>query len=134
MLSERDFQISPIVQESVMHNSKALQNLQSLSASLFGISAGILGLESYSGFLFYLFFSLLTSFLIYLVRVAPLSSPKEYKDNKGTGNGLGSGGLVLSGWAEEGKGGGREGEKRRVEGWRWDVGDGRWDVVMCGKT
>ncbi|EDO64926.2 hypothetical protein GE21DRAFT_2560 [Neurospora crassa] len=91
MLSERDFQISPIVQESVMHNSKALQNLQSLSASLFGISAGILGLESYSGFLFYIFFSLLTSFLIYLVRVAPLSSPKGYKDNKGTGNGLGSG-------------------------------------------
>lgn len=72
---------------------QSLQNLQSLSASLFGISAGILGLESYSGFLFYIFFSLLTSFLVYLVRVAPLSSssPKEYKDNKGTGNGLGSG-------------------------------------------
>ncbi|KAL0475773.1 Rab5-interacting protein domain-containing protein [Neurospora intermedia] len=93
MLSERDFQISPIVQESMMHNTKALQNLQSLSASLFGISAGILGLESYSGFLFYIFFSLLTSFLIYLFRVAaaPNSSPKGYKDNKGTGNGLGSG-------------------------------------------
>ncbi|KAK3954877.1 Rab5-interacting protein-domain-containing protein [Pseudoneurospora amorphoporcata] len=94
MLSEKDYQISPIVQESVMHNTKSLQNLQSLSASLFGISAGILGLESYSGFLFYIFFSLLTSLLMYMIRVvAPFSSaaPKEYKENKGTGNGLGSG-------------------------------------------
>lgn len=74
-----------------MHNSKSLQNLQSLSASLFGISAGILGLESYSGFLFYIFFSLLTSLLLYLIRVLPSSSPKEYKEPEGTGNGLGSG-------------------------------------------
>ncbi|CCC06486.1 unnamed protein product [Sordaria macrospora k-hell] len=91
MLSEKDYQISPIVQESVMHNSKSLQNLQSLSASLFGISAGILGLESYSGFLFYIFFSFLTSLLMYIIRVAPSTFPKEYKDNKGTDNGLGSG-------------------------------------------
>ncbi|KAK3395950.1 Rab5-interacting protein-domain-containing protein [Sordaria brevicollis] len=94
MLSERDYQISPIVQESVMHNSKALQNLQSLSASLFGISAGILGLESYSGFLFYIFFSLLTSFLLYTTHILSASStPKGYKENKNvTGHkGLGSG-------------------------------------------
>lgn len=35
--------------------------------------AGILGLESYAGFLFYLAFSLLTSLLFYAVRVAPSS-------------------------------------------------------------
>ncbi|KAK3310509.1 Rab5-interacting protein-domain-containing protein [Chaetomium strumarium] len=73
MSSEQELQISPIVQESLMHNSRTLYNLQSLTASLFGISAGILGLESYSGFLFYLVFSLLTAVLFYLVRVAPSS-------------------------------------------------------------
>ncbi|KAK4447685.1 hypothetical protein QBC34DRAFT_382088 [Podospora aff. communis PSN243] len=74
MPSERELQISPLVPESIQHNSKTLYNLQSLTASLFGVSAGILGLESYSGFLFYLAFSLLTALLFYLVRVAPASS------------------------------------------------------------
>ncbi|KAK4105326.1 hypothetical protein N658DRAFT_440362, partial [Parathielavia hyrcaniae] len=73
MSTERELQISPIVQESVMHNSRTLSNLQSLTASLFGVSAGILGLESYSGFLLYLVFSLLTAVLVYLLRVAPTS-------------------------------------------------------------
>ncbi|KAK0655768.1 Rab5-interacting protein-domain-containing protein [Cercophora newfieldiana] len=74
MPSEKELQISPLVPESIQHNSKTLYNLQSLTASLFGVSAGILGLESYSGFLFYIVFSLLTSLLLYLVRVAPSSS------------------------------------------------------------
>lgn len=52
---------------------QTLYNLQSLAASLFGVSAGILGLESYSGFLFYAVFSLLTAVLFYLLRVAPTS-------------------------------------------------------------
>ncbi|SPQ18752.1 72e4d21b-c769-4312-940e-695a39bf0232 [Thermothielavioides terrestris] len=73
MPTEQELQISPIVQESLMHNSRILHNLQSLTASLFGVSAGILGLESYSGFLFYLVFSLLTAALFYAVRVAPTS-------------------------------------------------------------
>ncbi|KAK4132502.1 hypothetical protein BT67DRAFT_443704 [Trichocladium antarcticum] len=71
--TELELQISPIVQESLMLNSKTLYNLQSLTASLFGVSAGILGLESYSGFLFYLAFSLLTAALFYTLRVAPTS-------------------------------------------------------------
>ncbi|KAK4230667.1 Rab5-interacting protein-domain-containing protein [Podospora fimiseda] len=73
MSSEIELQIAPIVQESLMHNSRTFQNLQSLTASLFGVSAGILGLESYSGFLFYIIFSLLTSVLFYIIRVAPTS-------------------------------------------------------------
>jgi hypothetical protein len=55
------------------YTTQILHNLQSLTASLFGVSAGILGLESYSGFLFYLVFSLLTAALFYAVRVAPTS-------------------------------------------------------------
>lgn len=52
---------------------QTLSNLQSLTASLFGVAAGILGLESYGGFLFYVVLSLLTALLFYAVRVAPES-------------------------------------------------------------
>ncbi|PSR97549.1 Rab5-interacting protein-domain-containing protein [Coniella lustricola] len=73
MPTEKELQISPIVTESLVHNTKALSNLQSLTASLFGVAAGILGLESYGGFLFYIVFTLLTAVLIYFLRVAPES-------------------------------------------------------------
>jgi ER membrane protein complex subunit 6 len=42
-----------------------------LSASLFGVTAGILGLESYSGFLLYIVLSLITTVLFYIIKVAP---------------------------------------------------------------
>ncbi|KAK7752717.1 hypothetical protein SLS62_005269 [Diatrype stigma] len=71
--TEREMQIAPIVPESVMHNTKTLSNLQSLTASIFGAAAGILGLESYGGFLFYFAFAALTTVLFYAVRVAPSS-------------------------------------------------------------
>jgi len=71
MLSEHELQLSPVVQESVLHNTKTLTTLHNLTASLFGIGAGILGLESYPGFLFYVFFSLITSALVYALRVRP---------------------------------------------------------------
>ncbi|KUJ24084.1 uncharacterized protein LY89DRAFT_703304 [Mollisia scopiformis] len=71
MLTERELQISPTVQESVLHNTKVLTTLHNLTASLFGVGAGILGLESYPGFLFYFLFSLLTSVLVYAFRVRP---------------------------------------------------------------
>jgi hypothetical protein len=113
MLSERDQQIAPVVQESVAHNtkvcslcstlihlsqppkhrpparqhhmswsnpyilpkltlhSKSLAEIRALTASLFGVGAGILGLESYSGFIFYLVFSLITTGLIHALRVSP---------------------------------------------------------------
>ncbi|KAI0409438.1 Rab5-interacting protein-domain-containing protein [Xylaria palmicola] len=73
MPTEKEFQIAPIVPESVMHNTKALSNLQNLIASIFGAAAGILGLESYSGFLFYVIFTVLTTVLFYAIRVAPTS-------------------------------------------------------------
>lgn len=50
---------------------QTLTTLHNLTASIFGIGAGILGLESYPGFLFYLFFTLLTSTLVYAFRVRP---------------------------------------------------------------
>jgi hypothetical protein len=61
---------------------QTLYNFQSLAASLFGVGAGILGLESYNGFLFYIISSLLTTTLFYALRVAPssLSSGKPMLD------------------------------------------------------
>jgi hypothetical protein len=84
MPSERDYQIHPIVPESMMHNTRSLSNLNSLTAALLGVSAGILGLESYSGFLFYLIFSIITGVLFYLVKVAP-SSTREGRSLFDTG-------------------------------------------------
>ncbi|KXJ95959.1 Rab5-interacting protein-domain-containing protein [Microdochium bolleyi] len=71
--TEKELQIAPIVPEAVMQNNKVLSNLQSLLGSIFGASAGILGLESYSGFLFYFVFTILTTVLFYALRVAPTS-------------------------------------------------------------
>ncbi|TWU75480.1 hypothetical protein ED733_005227 [Metarhizium rileyi] len=73
MPSEQEYQIHPIVPDSVVHNTKVLSNLQSLTASLFGVAAGILGLESYNGFLVYIVLSLFTSLLFYGLQVAPES-------------------------------------------------------------
>ncbi|KAK3192831.1 hypothetical protein K4F52_001188 [Lecanicillium sp. MT-2017a] len=73
MSSEREFQIKPIVPESMMHNGRVLSNLQSITASLFGVTAGVLGLESYSGFLVYFVLSIITTLMFYTVQVAPES-------------------------------------------------------------
>ncbi|GKT99314.1 er membrane protein complex subunit [Fusarium langsethiae] len=78
MPSERELQINPIVPESMIHNTKALSNLHSLTASLFGVTAGVLGLESYYGFLVYIVFSLITTLLFYVLKVAPESLPKGH--------------------------------------------------------
>lgn len=50
---------------------QTLSNLHSLTASLFGVTAGILGLESYNGFLLYLALSGLTTILFYVFHIAP---------------------------------------------------------------
>ncbi|KAI4180685.1 MAG: hypothetical protein LQ346_006950 [Caloplaca aetnensis] len=64
---ERELAIHPIVAESVQHNTQTIATLRSLTASLFGVSAGILGLESYAGFIFYLLGTLFVSLLVYAV-------------------------------------------------------------------
>ncbi|GAO15305.1 uncharacterized protein UV8b_04873 [Ustilaginoidea virens] len=71
MPSEREYQIHPLVPDSIVHNTKVLSNLQSLTASLFGVTAGTLGLESYHGFLFYIASSILAALLFYGFKVAP---------------------------------------------------------------
>jgi hypothetical protein len=87
MLDERELTINPVVQESMMHNARVIHlllvhirhpqltfslqtvsNIRSLTASLFGVAAGILGLESFPGFLFYALGSLVVSVLIFSLR------------------------------------------------------------------
>ncbi len=98
MIDERELTIHPIVQDSVRHNAQVshrsaslppspppkktdrkhckqtLSNIRALTASLFGVAAGILGLESYAGFLFYALGSLVVSALVSALRVGPDSS------------------------------------------------------------
>ncbi|KAI4229949.1 MAG: hypothetical protein L6R36_000458 [Xanthoria steineri] len=64
---ERELAINPIVAESVQHNTQIISNIRSLTSSLFGIASGILGLESYSGFIFYLLGTLLVSVLVWVL-------------------------------------------------------------------
>ncbi|KAI9720456.1 MAG: hypothetical protein M1812_002962 [Candelaria pacifica] len=73
MIDERELAINPIVQESVQHNTRILSSLRSVTASLFGIAAGILGLESWPGFLFYFLGTLIISILVWILRAEGLS-------------------------------------------------------------
>ncbi|MCJ1352861.1 MAG: hypothetical protein MMC33_002845 [Icmadophila ericetorum] len=64
---ERELVINPIVPESVQHNARVISQIRSLTASLFGVAAGIIGLESYPGFIFYLIGTLVVSGLIMVI-------------------------------------------------------------------
>ena len=47
---------------------QVISNIRSLTASLFGVAAGTLGLESYAGFIFYLVASLVVSALLFALK------------------------------------------------------------------
>ncbi|KAI5799163.1 Rab5-interacting protein-domain-containing protein [Peziza echinospora] len=64
LTEERELLIHPIVPESVAHNTKTVSDIRNLTSSLFGIAAGILGLESYVGFLFYILGTTFVSLLM----------------------------------------------------------------------
>jgi hypothetical protein len=91
MNEERELAISPIVTTSVQHNTQVrlwseqlrvdeipriwltiatqvVSNIRNLTASLFGVAAGTLGFESYTGFIFYLIGSFLVSAFIFAFR------------------------------------------------------------------
>lgn len=55
---------------------QTVSNIRSLTASLFGVAAGTLGLESLPGFLFYFIGTAIVSMLIFTLRAE--SDPKAY--------------------------------------------------------
>ncbi|PSN63035.1 hypothetical protein BS50DRAFT_103269 [Corynespora cassiicola Philippines] len=76
MNDERELAINPIVATSVQHNTQTVSNIRNLTASLFGVAAGTLGLESYPGFIFYLVGTLIVSALIFAFRTE--GKPADY--------------------------------------------------------
>lgn len=89
MLDERQLALKPIVGESVGHNarvslssmphsilvfrtyapvSQTVSNIRALTASLFGVAAGTLGLESLPGFFFYFVGTAIVSLLVFSLK------------------------------------------------------------------
>ena len=59
--------------------AQVVSNIRNLTASLFGIAAGTLGLESYPGFLFYLVGTFIVSLLIFVLRADAKPSTYFYR-------------------------------------------------------
>ncbi|TKA76314.1 hypothetical protein B0A55_04196 [Friedmanniomyces simplex] len=76
MIDERELVVQPIVQDSVQHNARTVSNIRALTASLFGVAAGTLGLESFPGFIFYFLGTAIVSLLIYALKAE--SKPEAY--------------------------------------------------------
>ncbi|KAL6159531.1 hypothetical protein ACJQWK_05972 [Exserohilum turcicum] len=79
LTEERELAIHPIVATSVQHNTQVVSNIRSLTASLFGVAAGTLGLESYAGFVFYLLASLVVSALLFALKTEGKPSVYFYR-------------------------------------------------------
>ncbi|KAH8700590.1 hypothetical protein BGW36DRAFT_425406 [Talaromyces proteolyticus] len=75
--------IHPLVPESVQHNNRVLSQLRSLTAFLLGITAGILGLQSASGFTFYFVGTIFVSGLVQILLIGTNSPSGGAEDNIG---------------------------------------------------
>jgi hypothetical protein len=107
LVEERELAINPIIGTSVQHNNQVwhqhwygktihilhitlrhfpcshlpqvISNIRNLTASLFGVAAGTLGLESYPGFIFYLVGTLLVSTLLFAFKTDGKPSAYFYR-------------------------------------------------------
>lgn len=88
-LQETHFTLHPLVPDSIQHNTRILSNIRSISSLFLGIAAGVLGLESLNGFLFYFISQQLISSLFYFILVEGSAekyfagSVKEIRKGKG---------------------------------------------------
>lgn len=73
---EWELLVHPVVAENVTHNSKTITDIRAITASVFGVAAGILGLENLYGFAFYLLGNLFVSLLMFFLAVE--RNPKAY--------------------------------------------------------
>ncbi|EAW08234.1 EMC6 family protein [Aspergillus clavatus NRRL 1] len=115
--------INPLVPESVQHNNRVLSQLHSLTSFLLGLTAGILALQSVTGFVFYFLGTVFVSGLFHLVLL---------RRSRGLGAGVyfpGAGGEIAGlderGWIAGGV--------RRAGAWRdvW-VGGGVMGEALSG--
>ncbi|EEP81790.1 conserved hypothetical protein [Uncinocarpus reesii 1704] len=115
--------INPLVPDSVTHNTRTLSNIHSLSSFLLGLAAGILGLRSSGGFIFYLLGTLFVSLLFHALLI-------------GFDNGDKTGGLGVGAYFPgngEIVGGGKGKGLRRRGAWRdvW-LGGGVFGEALSG--
>ncbi|ETN43267.1 uncharacterized protein HMPREF1541_02426 [Cyphellophora europaea CBS 101466] len=96
---EKSNLLHPLVPESVQHNTRTLSQIRSLTSLVLGVAAGILGLESQWGFLFYFVSNIFISGLIHYLLAH--GQPGEY--------------FAGSGVSEDGR---RDGKIARVGAWR----------------
>ncbi|PYI03659.1 hypothetical protein BO78DRAFT_374787 [Aspergillus sclerotiicarbonarius CBS 121057] len=105
--------INPLVPESVQHNNRTLTSLHSLTSFLLGLTAGILSLQSTTGFLFYLLGTVLVSGLFHILllyRSGGLGAGAYFAGpNGGEIEGMDEKGFVMGG----GRGGGKGAVLRR---------------------
>src|SRR5439155_1240270 len=67
-MSSSQNQASLYVSENIVHNMKTITFIRSSMSAITGSAVGILGLTSYSGFIFYAIASLFSSFLIWSIK------------------------------------------------------------------
>ncbi|RAL00488.1 EMC6 family protein [Aspergillus ibericus CBS 121593] len=92
--------INPLVPESVQHNNRTLTSLHSLTSFLLGLTAGILSLQSTTGFAFYLLGTILVSGLFHLLllyRSGGLGAGVYFAGANGEIEGVDEKGLVSGG-------------------------------------
>ncbi|PLB36220.1 EMC6 family protein [Aspergillus candidus] len=105
--------INPLVPESVQHNNRTLSTLHSLTSFLLGLTAGILALQSATGFIFYLLGTVFVSacFHFILVSGSPAGAGGFFPGpNGGEIEGLDERGVI--------RGGGKAGVVTRKGAWR----------------
>ncbi|KAL1992596.1 hypothetical protein VTN49DRAFT_4628 [Thermomyces lanuginosus] len=117
--------IHPLVPESVQHNTRVLSRIRSLTAFLLGASAGILGLQSTAGFIYYLVGTLFVSVLIHLFLIRGghgAGAGAYFPGANGEIEGIDQRGLIGFGLPA---GAGQRGVVRRKGAWRdvWLGGD-----------
>ncbi|BDD54588.1 hypothetical protein MAP00_000193 [Monascus purpureus] len=100
--------IDPLVPESVQHNNRSLSTLHSLTSFLLGLTAGILSLKSYTGFIFYLIGTVIISglFHLFLVSLSKGGSAGVYfPGSSGEIEGIDEQGVIRSSSGGQGQGG-----------------------------
>ncbi|PYH64603.1 EMC6 family protein [Aspergillus vadensis CBS 113365] len=107
--------INPLVPESLQHNNRTLSSLHSLTSFLLGLTAGILSLQSATGFLFYLLGTVFVSALFHallLYRSGGLGAGMYFAGANGEIEGMDERGVVV------GRKGTKGGGMMRRAAWR----------------